>query len=321
MDATITKNFSKKEVIFSMVSTKQLRVDLNNNWPAKSLFPAEKSLIDKMAKLGIEQVFKPAKLQYSIDQSFHDLLSHYLEALDQLPLRPDIAFDCIWKALDAEFVRLQKENGNKEGRFSLFYKHINKSPYTCNSYSRLTEIIPLQTCEFVAKRIFENNIEYKASPKNNDLQSFRRRVIQSFGQDLYDVFIEKYETLWTSNKASTQRDAGILIKKLLNGEKLLIKTTEFQLSDQDRALFLTAVTMPQFRNERFHGLTIPPFRSSTATLKTFSHAYFVFHVAYIHLLEVFLYRKFNTIDIDTTTQAINENSDLFLKVFKTEINK
>lgn len=45
-----------------MVSTKQQRVDLNNNWPTKSLFPAEKSLIDKMAKFGIEQVFQPAKL-------------------------------------------------------------------------------------------------------------------------------------------------------------------------------------------------------------------------------------------------------------------
>ncbi|WP_212734277.1 hypothetical protein, partial [Escherichia coli] len=112
-----------------MVSTKQQRVDLNNNWPTKSLFPAEKSLIDKMAKFGIEQVFQPAKLQYSKDQNFHDMLSHYLEALDQLPLRPDIAFDCIWKALDAEFVRLKKENGSKEGRFSLFYKHISKSTY------------------------------------------------------------------------------------------------------------------------------------------------------------------------------------------------
>ncbi|MGM7883111.1 hypothetical protein [Yersinia enterocolitica] len=304
-----------------MVSTKQQRVDLNNNWPTKSLFPAEKSLIDKMAKFGIEQVFQPAKLQYSKDQNFHDMLSHYLEALDQLPLRPDIAFDCIWKALDAEFVRLQKENGSKEGRFSLFYKHISKSTYTCNSYSQLTEIIPLQTCEFVAKRILENNIAYKASPRNNDFQSFRKRIIQSFGQSLYNVFIDKYETLWASNKANTQRDAGLLIQKLLKGKKLLIETIEFQLSDQDRALFLTAVTMPQFRNERFHGLTTPPFRSSAATLKTYSHAYFVFHVAYIHLLEVFLYRQFNTIDIETTTQSIKDNLNLFLTVFKSEINK
>jgi len=304
-----------------MKTAKQQRVDLNNQWPKMSLFPAEKSLIDKMDELDITQVFQPAKLKHSENQDFHNMLSHYLEALDQLPLRPDIAFDCIWKALDAEFIRLQKENGNKEGRFSLFYKHISKSTYTCNSYSQLTTIIPLQTCEFVAKRILENNISYKASPKNNDFQSFRRRIIQSFGQSLYDTFILKYETLWESKRASIQRKAGVLIQKLLKGDKLLIENIEFQLSDQDRALFLTAVTMPQFRNERFHGLTTPPFRSSTAKLKTYSHAYFLFHVAYIHLLEVFLYRQFDTIDIKTTNQSIDNNFELFLRVFKSELDK
>ncbi|PRD13957.1 hypothetical protein [Pantoea coffeiphila] len=304
-----------------MGSIKDQRVDLNNNWPKKSLFPAEKYLIDKMKTCEVDIVFQPAKLKYSDDQDFHNMLSHYLEALDQLPLRPDIAFDCIWKALDAEFVRLQKVNGSKEGRFSLFYKHISKSDYTCNTYSKLTEVIPLQTCEFVAKRILENNIAYKNKPKNNDYQSFRKRTIDSLGQSLYDVFIGKYGVLWDSNKAKTQRDAGILIQKLLKGNKLKVETIEFQLSDQDRALFLTAVTMPQFRNERFHGLTTPPFRSSTATLKTYSHAYFIFHVAYAHLLEVFLYRDFKTIDIETTKQSINDNLNLFIKVFKNEIKK
>lgn len=304
-----------------MVSTKEQRVNLNNNWPTKILFPAEQALIDKMNKAGINQIFIPAKLINCSDQYFHDLLSHYLEALDQLPLRPDIAFDCVWKALDAEFFKLQEEFGNKEGRFSQFYKHIKQSPYTCKVYSQLTAIIPLQTCEYVAKRIFENNIAYKASPKNNNFASFRKRVIDSFGQDLYDAFIVKYESLWVSNSADTLRGAGVLLQKLLKGEKRTLKDQDFQLSDEAKALFLTAVTMPQFRNERFHGLSTPPFRSSTAKLKTYSHAYFVFHVAYIHLLEIFLYRQFNTIDVATTKQAINDNVNIFMTIFKSELKK
>ncbi|ENR5961852.1 hypothetical protein ACEWL9_003839 [Enterobacter hormaechei] len=304
-----------------MVSAKEQRVNFNNSWPKKTLFPAEKALIDKMTKAGINQIFIPAKLNNSSDQYFHDLLSHYLEALDQLPLRPDIAFDCVWKALDAEFFRLQEERGKDKSRFSQFYKHIKQSPYTCKTYSQLTAIIPLQTCEYVAKRIFENNIAFKASPTNNDYASFRKRVIQSFGQDLYDAFITKYEALWLSNSAGTLRDAGVLLQKLLRGEKRTIEDQDFQLNDEAKALFLTAVTMPQFRNERFHGLSTPPFRSSTATLKTYSHAYFVFHVAYIHLLEVFLYRQFNTIDVATTIKAIDDNVNIFMAVFKSELKK
>lgn len=304
-----------------MFNAKKQRVELNNNWPKQSLFPIEEMLKKRMAENDVEQIFLPAKLKHSDSPEFHNLLSHYLEALNQLPLRPDIAFDCIWKALDAEFIRLKKETGSQKGRFSVFYNHINKSTDTCNTYSSLTDIIPLQTCEFVAKRILENNIAFKASPKNNDIRSFRNRVIGSLNQTIYDDFIEKYESEWTSNKAATQRNAGRLLQKLLKGEDITIIKEKYKLSIENKALFLTAVTMPQFRNERFHGQTTPPFRSSTAKLKTYAHAYYIFHVAYIHLLEVFLYRKFNVIDIPTTEKTIKDNKALFLKIFNDTLSK
>ena len=306
---------------FKMNDAKKKRVDLNNNWPKELLFPSEVLLKQKMSDNGLCQIFSPAQLKHTNNTEFHNLLRHYLECLNQLPLRPDIAFDCIWKALDAEFFRLKNMSGSRNGRFSVFYNHISKSSETCNSYASLTDIIPLQTCEFVAKRIFENNISFKSNPSDTNVKSFRNRVIGSLTESVYTDLLNKYEPDWLSDKATTQRNVGRLLQRLLKGDELSIVNEKYQLTTENRALFLTAVTMPQFRNERFHGETNPPFRSSSAKLKTYAHAYYIFHVAYIHLLEVFLYRNFNVIDIDTTQKAIDENKELFLKVFSGVINK
>lgn len=86
-----------------MQDTKHLRVEYNNNWPANFLFPVEKQLKKRLDENNIQQLFLPAKLNHSNESEFHTLLGHFLEGLDQLPLRPDMAFDSIWKSLDAEF--------------------------------------------------------------------------------------------------------------------------------------------------------------------------------------------------------------------------
>lgn len=304
-----------------MSDAKKQRINLNNNWPKELLFASEILLKKQMDQNSLQQIFLPAQLKHTNNTEFHNLFRHYLECLNQLPLRPDIAFDCIWKALDAEFVRLKNMSGSHRGRFSVFYNHISKSPDTCNTYASLTDIIPLQTCEFVAKRIFENHILYKSNPKDNNVKSFRNRVIDSLTEMVYNDLITKYAPNWVSDKATIQRNAGRLLQKLLKGDELIIIGTKHKLTTENKALFLTAVTMPQFRNERFHGESSPPFRSSVAKLKTYAHAYYIFHVAYIHLLEVFLYRQFDVIDIATTQKTIDDNKKLYLTIFKNVISK
>lgn len=78
-----------------MNDAKKKRVDLNNNWPKELLFPSEVLLKQKMSDNDLCQIFSPAQLKYTNNTEFHNLLRHYLECLNQLPLRPDIAFDCI----------------------------------------------------------------------------------------------------------------------------------------------------------------------------------------------------------------------------------
>lgn len=102
------------------MNTKQLRVKYNNEWPNKFLFDVEKELVDKLKSLDLE-VINVVKLKENDDNNFQTYLGYLIDSLDMLPLRPDFAFDNIWKALDAEFFVIQNElNQNNTSRFDIF---------------------------------------------------------------------------------------------------------------------------------------------------------------------------------------------------------
>ncbi len=83
------------EIKLKMQDTKKLRLLYNNEWPTKFLFPIEQNLEKQLDAHNMQQILAPAKLKFSPDKEFHIFLGHFLEGLDQLPLRPDLAFDSI----------------------------------------------------------------------------------------------------------------------------------------------------------------------------------------------------------------------------------
>ncbi len=174
----------------------------------------------------------------------------------------------------------------------------------------------MQTCEFVAKRILDSKI----SPDQH-AEAFLKRVKKCFGEPLYSAFLNKYVDMVLCSRDSGQRKSGAFLRRLLLGEELAINEDNFKLSNHQIALFLISIIMPQFRNERFHGTTFPPFRSSVAKLKTYAHGYFILMIAYVLLLEVFLYRNFNVIESSEVTIAIEKNKSNFLRVFSSELKK
>lgn len=301
-----------------MQDSKTLRVRYNNEWPSRFLFPAEQQLRDRLNENNMQQAFSPAPLKPSTNQEFHSLLGHLLEGLDQLPYRPDAAFDAIWKALDAEFFRVKDEASapQHESRFESFLTRVTSDQNTCKAFYPLADIIPMQTCEFSAKRILNS----KSSPDQHS-DAFLKRVKGCLGESLYEAFLSKYEPLWLTSPEETQRKAGAFLRRAIFGQEMDIAGVKFTLTKEKSASFLISIIMPQFRNERFHGTTFPPFRSSTAKLKTYAHGYFVFLVAYALLLEVFLYREFCVIDQVDAILAIEKNKNLFLTMFSRELKK
>lgn len=296
-----------------MSSARESRTKFNNCWPATFLFPTEEALIKRLAKKNLISIFLPVHLEHSDDHGFQNLLSLGIDALDYLPLRPDFSFEQVWKALDAEFFRLKSALGTapNKSRFSAFAKHIASSQLTSKSHYSLAASVPLQTCEFLAKRILDS----KANP-NEHSDAFIKRVKSNFGENLLTDIHTKYDSNWLTptKRAETQRRLGGLIKLILAGKSVTVESNNYQLSNDEVAQFIISTVLPQFRNERFHGNVRPPFRSSTATLKTYAHAYFIFIYAYALLCEVFLYRDFGVVQPKDVIAATQGNLNRFIQV-------
>lgn len=302
-----------------MLNTRESRTKFNNAWPARFLFPTEESLVQRLAKNNVESVFLPVQIKHSDSHDFQTLLSHCIDSLDYLPLRPDFSFDQIWKALDAEFFRLKASPGtsSSQSRFSVFSAHILASSFTSNSHYTLAAHIPLQTCEFFAKRILDS----VANP-NEHSEAFTKRVENTLGVGLLSDIHIKYDNEWLvpDKRAGTQRKLGGLLKLIIAGKQVALGTNNYQLSADQVDRLMISTILPQFRNERFHGSVRPPFRSSKATLKTYAHAYFLFIYAYSLMCEIFLYREFGVVQSADVLATTNENLNRFLQVFGDQVS-
>ena len=83
------------------LTASKIRVHNHNNWPAIELFQCEKQFFEKMAKNNIQQIFVTASMSSNDDdQEFNSAISHILDCLSLLPMRPDLAFDALYKVID-----------------------------------------------------------------------------------------------------------------------------------------------------------------------------------------------------------------------------
>ena len=294
------------------MSTRKLRVEYNNKWPEVFNFPIEEKFISLLQKKEINKVFIPATLNNSDEYKFQFYLGYLLDALDMLPMRPDLAFEHIWKALDAEFFIVQSELVNSNGsRFDAFVDKILNNPNTAASFLNYLNIIPHQTCEYAAKRIIEASVN-----NDNHSRTLFDRAKKSLGDDFISKFVAKYPP--TSNGKPTpsdQRNAGRLLKLIFLGNQIELQGTNFLIPKEKLAIFLVKVILTNSRNEKFHGDVFPPFRSSSAKIETYAHAYYLFHISYALLLDIFLYREYGVIDLESVENIMVNNAVIFNLVF------
>ena len=76
---------------------KELRIKHFNEWPLNQEFSAEIQFKERVLSLGIQKLFFPYQLPNTDDKDFHICVSYLLDAVDSLPLRPDHAFDWMWR--------------------------------------------------------------------------------------------------------------------------------------------------------------------------------------------------------------------------------
>lgn len=295
------------------MDSKQLRVKYHNEWPERFSFPAEKKFTAKMKAAGLAQGLVAVALQFSNHHQFQHYLGYLIDALDMLPMRPDLAFDHIWKALDAEFFVVQAEIADKNAsRFDGFVDKVLGDSNAAGAFKDYIQLIPYQTCEYAAKRVIQASV---ATDKNSEI--LLNRAKQSLDEKFIIAFTTKYPASTTGKPSpADQRKAGRLLKLVFDGAKVDLADDRFSFSQDSLTKFLVKVVLANSRNERSHGSVFPPFRSSSAKLSTYAHAYFLLHLSYSLLLEVFLYRQYSVVAADTVKNGIKHNANLFKLLFE-----
>ena len=142
------------------------------------------------------------------------------------------------------------------------------------------------------------------------------RAKNSLGSSFVEKFVAKYPPGVNGKPApADQRKSGRLLKLIFSGNEVYLAGDKFLFSDEELSKFLIKVVLANSRNERFHGGVFPPFRSSSAKLATYAHAYYLLHISYALLLDVFLYRDHGVVQSNDVVSIMNDNSTIFSLLF------
>lgn len=305
------------------MSYKKKRIDYNNKWPDEVIIFAGQQDFDKLLnEKGIKNILRPIQLPLIEDFQFQRLLSFKIDIYEQLPNRPDIAFDLAWRtfeAYSAYFAHIGSWNTNKTWKIlnktseDILINQINRNSNLSNALVILFNSVPLQATEFLVRRLFETTT---ASLKSQQTQIIER-VTDSLGQDLFDCFKNKYGALTPDN----QRKAGMLLQLIISGIKVDIDGKFYQLDKLQTIKLLINGLLYTYRNERFHGDAFSPFKSSKTQIKTYAHSYYCLIATYFFISQL-IYQHFPTqFNIDIIADSLNENTTRYNLVFSGQKKK
>lgn len=259
---------------------KHLRLKAIANWSnhgvlaSRDQTPIEKEFLKRVKDAG-GSFFRPMPLSFTDDSDFHKEVSYLIDAFDQLPSRPDVAFDSTFKALESTIKRMQSPNN---------FSHLLRSIVGQSStLDRVTEILvdnmPVQTAEFLYKRISDNLSDWRlqsSGPKNQVLVRLREARNSSIDA-LLDALKDRSDDPLTADR----RKQAMFLRKALSGSEMTgTLHATFELDSNAKIHLLLSGTLYTARNDRFHGQSFSPFVSSTATIRTYVHPHYLIIATY-----------------------------------------
>lgn len=269
---------------------KQRRIDQFNLWPQTLVSDAEEKFKIRLANTELSELFFPYKLPDTNDRHLHVCVSYMLDALDSLPLRPDHAFDWIWRSFEYLTSHAIGGQGNltNELRSTVCPAvdgFFSSDQDVSDAFFELTTKIPFQTCEYLLKRICESGPYSFTAGQQNPLSSYAKRLLFANGnppvvstslQSVLEFLSKSYDY----KKASDRRNGASLLRRVIRLEKVSLHSSVVQLTKSEVLFFLVSGLGYAFRNDRAHAKSIAPFRSSAASITTYAHCWFMFLLFY-----------------------------------------
>ncbi len=162
------------------MSYSKKRIEYNTNWPDKVIIFAAQEAYDKLLiDKGVPHILRPIKIPLIEDYEFQRLLSFKIDIYEQLPKRPDIAFDLAWRNFEAYSVFFSVDQGWSTSKThkilnkvceDILLNQFNSSVELSNSFLNLINNVPLQATEFLIKRLLESNTNALKSQQNKIIE-------------------------------------------------------------------------------------------------------------------------------------------------------
>ncbi|WP_343318276.1 hypothetical protein AAFM46_13240 [Arthrobacter sp. TMP15] len=311
--------------------------------------PIEQAFAERVARL-TEVFFRPVSLHDSSSVKFHRQLSYLMDAFDALPERVDIAFDSTWKAF--ELASTDMNDGNITDRLKSLSGTLDVS-----LTNRLCSFFPVQSCEYLFKRLVPDVAMAKTKLANAKakLDEAEDKIATAVGAaemkaakawekaakvdvnaakadagirienrvtGLNDAkivqLLEHLRATYGDDSSDSRRKGSLLLRKALRGDVLdLGPVSGFCLDASSRSGVLISLFLYTARNGRFHGESFSPFVSSDASIRTYTHPYFLFLASYYLLLSVWKVSCPQVLSCDTAgiTASLEKNIDTAMKLF------
>lgn len=286
---------------------------LNGVKEVRALIGVEKDFSERVnASKGC---FYPIKLNDSSDLDYQREIGYLIDSFDALPMRPDFAFESVWKALESE-TRVYNPKASITLRMIMLAQQGDK-----RVLMKLAEAMPLQSCEYLFKIIVTDYImpsERAGSTDRGATQESKRvdTVAKNSSQlnELFDYMRQKF----SASDPSSARDGALLLRHGLRGDSVHMGDHNWPCLDEEaRALILIPLYLYSARNDRFHADFSSPFISGVATLRTYTLPYHAFMVAYHMLLEIWLRKRPNVVsgNLDSLFALLDQNLDYMRELF------
>lgn len=276
------------------------RIEYNNAWPDCGMWHSDIQIeFDNWLKQqSLSQIFEVVKLSDTAQQVLYDnaklnkLFSGILDIYDELPYRPDEAFDIAWRSLEIFMNHHRSVAWKADGDRTvphliertvkdLVLPLVQKDKRFEGVLEGYLGNLPLSVLVFTILRCY---IIHDLSI-NTQIKKVSERAEDVLTKDLYDDIKIQYKLEQDVKPAvDVLRNAALLLQLILKGREVTVNKHKYQLGLEKRLEFLLSCVLYTSRCERFHGDYFSPFKSDRADLDTYAFSYFLLSFCYIYLL-------------------------------------
>ena len=250
---------------------------------------AQNELKQKMDEVKLIQIFEPLHLNEAMaleilfeQAKLNKIHSMYCDLYEELPFRPDMAFDVVWRSFEVmSKYYCSKVLGNAGVSDSEMFQRIskevilpilNKDNHIEVSFKSLMEAIPDSTLRFAVVRLYLRR-ELGINPQ---LGLIKDRATKILGESLYNDFHEAYYDENDNLPVANHRSAVRALRSIVLGEELELNGITYKpLVLECRIEFVVSCILYVSRCERYHGDYMSQFKSSMAKQATYHNFYYL----------------------------------------------